>query len=218
MTLQQARSRLIVYAQNALGAFYERRFQRYPTLRSLMTHLNAVPSIGASMSDAMALYEAVHERRPKYILDLGAGRSSAIIALAGQETGRNPEFVAVEESDEWIAHHRKVIPASLLPSIEFIQRDAEVKEFNGVRVAHYIDVPRRPYEFVHVDGPVLARLGTNISSDILELLDVLAPNCMVMFDAREDTARFAQPHFERAGFRKSRHPVTFGFVFRRDAA
>jgi len=42
------------------------------------------------------------------------------------------EFVAVEESPEWLVHHREIIPADLLPRMRLIQRGTSIRSVDGV--------------------------------------------------------------------------------------
>jgi hypothetical protein len=201
-----------------LGLVSLAKLARHRELRALRSEMSTARSFGIGVSDWVALYEHVLRRRPKFILELGAGQSSAVIALAAQNSGYKPVFVAVEENPEWLAHHRLTIPMRFLPSIELIQLDAFARDFDGTKAAFYKNVPRLPYELVHVDGPANPRVGAQVSCDVIDLVDVLAARCLIVFDGREKSARFARPYLERAGFRMRRHPLTLSYEFVRDDA
>lgn len=213
---QSIRSAIIRNMLKILGVIYGLRLWRYRPLKTLLQAMNGAKSTGVSAFDSISLYETVLKRRPKFILELGAGQSSAVIALAGRETVLNPKFVAVEESEYWIAHHRDVIPSDLLPLIDLTHLQNSATEFEGKTVAHYIGIPRLPYEMVHIDGPDPDAVGAKLTCDIIELLPSLAQSCTIIFDGREASARFAKPHLERVGFRTRRHPFTLSYTFTRD--
>jgi hypothetical protein len=213
VTPRQLRSKAIDATLSGLEAVYAWRLRKYPALRELLASFAAARSTGVSKADSIALYEHVVARRPNPILELGAGQSSAVIALAAREAGYVPRFVAVEEDAAWLDHHREVIPPPLLAGIELMRLDTAVTGLNGLRAAHYLDVPRLPYEFVHVDGPENSRLGCEVSCDIVELLPQLGKSCLVVFDGREDSARMAAPYLRGAGFALRRHFYTLSHEF-----
>jgi hypothetical protein len=214
--LSRIRSGLIDTGLCTLSAVYCRRLRRYPDLQDLLDALGprggGENSTGVSSADYVMLYEAIKVRQPSYVLELGAGRSSAAIVLALKGSGH---FTAIEESPRWIADHRRIIPAHLLPRVDLIQRDVAVRTIEGKLCAFYRDLPARPYDFVHVDGPTLRDHGADCSCDVVDLLPLLAARCFITFDGREVSARFAKPHLERAGFTLRRHPFTLAYQFER---
>lgn len=211
--LQEARSRAIHAGLTVAGAAYRRRLRRYPDLRRLLTEVRTNESLSAraSEADCIALYEAIRERRPRHVLEFGPGFSTAAIALALAGKG---DFVSIEDSPEWLADHRRNFPG--LTGVELIHRPAAAREVNGVRAAFYRDVPPRPYDFIHVDGPSPRLLGADVSCDVIDLLPHLAARCFIIFDGREASARFARPYLEGAGFKTSRHPFTMSYRFARE--
>jgi hypothetical protein len=213
------RSYVIDRVTSLLDAIYSRRLRRYDQLRTLLAELgprgggDSIRSTGVSEADSVALYEAVRERQPRHVLELGAGRSSAVIALAMSGCG---DFVAVEENSNWLADHRRVIPDELLARIELIQRDPIKREIDGMPCGCYRDIPLRPYEFVHVDGPAIPKIaGARCRGDVIELLPHLGLRCLIVFDGSEVSARFARPYLERSGFKTRRHPFTLSYEFMR---
>lgn len=215
---QRARLGLISYMQRTLAAFTARRLRRYPELRDLLTELQArSQSRAANTADCILLYEAVRHQRPEHILDLGAGDSTAVIAQAAIDAGYAPTICGIEENEQWLEHHRRIIPARLQTSIELLRLDtATTKTQDGVRAVHYLNIPKRAYGLIHVDGPQLLDHGVTESCDIINLLPDLAAKCMVVFDGRESSARLSKPHLERADFKQRRRPPMFAFVFTRD--
>lgn len=211
---RRLRSKAIDIALRALGRVYCRRMPtELRTLLRLLGPQGGRLSTGVSYADYLALYEGIRRRGPMHVLELGAGRSTAVMALAHTWRPGVGSFVAVEESQEWIADHRRIIPQEFLSRVELIQRDVGVQEVDGKQCASYKDIPVRPYEFVHIDGPALRKNGVDCSGDVIDLLPHLGRRCFITFDGREPSARFVQPYLERAGFRMRRHPFTLSYQF-----
>jgi hypothetical protein len=208
------RARAIASGLNALGSIYAIRLRKYPKLVALFEEMRSNKDHAvASNADALSLFEAVLSRKPQNILELGAGHSSAVIALAGEEAGNRPRFVAVEESPHWMEQHKKVIPSRLQERIELTLSGTEARLYDGTKAARYTAIPSAPYEFVHIDGPDHFALNTPLCGDVVDLLPNLAQRCLIVFDGREASARFARPYLEKAGFKTSRHPFTLSYHF-----
>jgi hypothetical protein len=218
--LAKMRSSAITLLLRALQQVYRLRLRSYPKLRALLNRYRGSKSTGVSISDSIALYEAVMARRPRCILELGPGTSSAVIALAIEEAKAEdpdyrPRFVGVEESAEWLAYHREGFPPELKGHVELMQSDVGVREIAGERAAHYRSIPRLAYDFVHVDGPDHFKVDCRVTADIIDLKDDLAPAALIVFDGRERSARLARPYLETIGFRLRRHPFTLSHQFER---
>ena len=203
----QLRSRAIYAAKRRSSAIYTRRIGKYPELRALVEHFSASRSLAVNAGDMLHLYETVIERRPRYLLDLGAGTSTNIIALAIQTLSADPNykavFVAIEESADWLAYHRDTFVPELRQYVQLLHAPAQRRRMHGIDTAHYSAIPDHPYEFVHVDGPSLTAQSVAVSSDVLTLR--YGDRAVVIFDEREASARFAIAHLPD-GFRAERHP------------
>jgi hypothetical protein len=207
------RAGLIAKFLSLLEVVYSIKLLYYRDLARLIQGFKFARSTGISLADFIALFTHVTHRKPAFILELGAGQSSAVIALATLTYGGAKRFVAVEENSEWLNHHKEIIPSYLSKGIILELISVGVSDEYGSRAAKYVSIPRFPYEFVHIDGPDHDRVDAKISCDILDLLPYLAPHCIVIFDGREASARFAQPHLEQAGFRLRRHFFTLSHEF-----
>jgi predicted O-methyltransferase YrrM len=217
-SLTALRSRLIALGLRGLGRLYCQKLRAHPNLVHLLEDMDrARDHAVASRADMLSLYESAIERAPKKVLELGPGHSTAVIALALERNGDpHSSVVAVEEAEAWLEQHRKVIPVSLHHRIRFCHSATEARDYNGVRAARYVHIPGDRYDFVHVDGPAHLELGAAITADVIDLLPSLARRCLVVFDGREASARFARPHLEAEGFKTTRHPFTLSYHFRRD--
>jgi predicted O-methyltransferase YrrM len=204
------RARLINLVLFVLGQLYCAFFMPREVARYLRQMQGLARSTGVAKADHTAIYRHVRRRKPRILLELGAGQSSGVIALAMPAGAR---FLAVEEDEAWLAHHRTVMPTDLRDKIEWLRAETEATDVGGARAARYVGLPRLAYEFVHIDGPDIGKLNAAVSCDIIDLLPHLAPSCLVVFDGREASARLARPHLEAAGFRLRRHPFTLSHEF-----
>ena len=71
--------------------------------------------------------------------------------------------------------------------------DSSVKKLDGPEggIAHYVGIPRLPYDFVSIDGPDFLRHGYSWSCNVLDLADTLAGDVLIVSDGREHKARRA---------------------------
>lgn len=207
MSFQSMRGRAIHYARQPLTRLYAAWMPA--SLQGLLDRQGRTGDSAISDYDALSLYRTVLKRRPNCILELGAGYSSAVIALAIKDAGYKPRFVAIEEDPQWLTHHVEATPEDLRQFVEYRQSNVSTRNFGGVKAAYYSDLPSLPYEMIHVDGPQLANNGVRASCDPINLKDDLGENCVIMFDAREDTVRLLKKELATAGFSMRRHPMTF---------
>jgi len=206
-----------------------RAYFRYPELRELLSQFRNSKSTGVSTADSVVLYEQILARRPKVILELGPGTSTAVIALAILQVRVHdpyyaPRFIAVEEDERWLSYHRETIPPHLASSVELMASPIEVQEFRGMRLTKFAGIPALPYEFIHVDGPSFQQSpnrstvlppGCVGNKDLIDLAPMLSNRCFIIFDGRETTARITATELERLGFRVSRNPDTLSYQLER---
>ena len=203
--ISKIRSTLIVWLRLILRAIYALRLSKYPELKKLLDDFASSESAAVDLADAIAIYEVILNRRPKYLLELGPGTSSVVIALAinrikKDDSSYSPVFVAIEENEQWLSYHEKHFPAELRPLVQMICRPAVSKVIGNEKVACYAEIPVHPYEFIHIDGPDFLKHGVKVSSDLVDLEPHLASSCYVIFDGRQDSARFAMKHLHLKNF------------------
>jgi hypothetical protein len=208
-------------AHRALHWIYRRKLVLYPELSGLFQQLGlgahaTTENFQAAAGNLVHLYSLVRSRKPRFILDLGAGSSSNVIALAvhhiwQEEPTYMPTFVAIEENPKWLEHHKRTFAPDLRRYVNLIARPAEGLEIDGGRVARYTDIPDHVYDFVHVDGPDLHGQGAEIGADTLGLR--YGERATILFDGREATARFTAEKL--AGFRVRRHPLLLSYLMER---
>jgi len=201
------RIKAIVLLRKVLRVLSARRLSRYPSLRDLLVKFSRSKSAAVDLADAIGLYEQVLKLRPKYILELGPGTSTNIICLAIDDIRKtdvaySPTFLSFEENQEWLQFHEDTFVPSLRKyvTLGFSPSGKKESDVPGQYVAHYIDIPKLPYEFVFIDGPDFLRYGCTWSSDAVDLADTFAQKVSVVFDNREHTVRETWKRLQSKGF------------------
>jgi hypothetical protein len=141
------------------------------------------------VANAIALYEYIVQLKPQEILELGPGLSTLVICLAIDELRAAdrtyaPRFLGIEEHLVWVAHLESGDDARLLEHVTIAIHPTT----SGDGAAWYLDIPRRPYDFVFVDGPDHVRQGCAWSRDVLDLAPDFAARVCIVRRPRGDSA------------------------------
>src|SRR5204863_6639767 len=78
-------------------------------------------STGCDFYELRTLYKYVLKTKPKYILELGSGISTVVIAYALnsiKDQGYSCKFVSMEESEPYYEQLKNLIPKNLAPLVE----------------------------------------------------------------------------------------------------
>jgi hypothetical protein len=121
-------------------------------------------------SDALFLMDQVFRRRPRWILECGAGASTLIFAYALAKLkrlyGHDGGVVSVDESPEYLAKMvQPHLSESLAPLVSFHASPVAYWRYDNLRTGrHYYGIgygalPRQAYDFVYVDGPQVRQGG-----------------------------------------------------------
>lgn len=154
-------------------------------------------------SDAYFLFNLICRKRPRLVLECGAGVSTVAIAYAlrrvHQQYKQVGMLVSIDDNQEYLEQQVLAeFPASLKQYVEW--HISPVECFNYVsrtkRVAWpgicYRFLPRRKYDLVYVDGPMdsmrnwpqVQAIGKPIASDYLNLLIEGEEPGMMLLDQR----------------------------------
>lgn len=219
---KRIRDKIYNFIRKIIDLNYQKRLTKYRKLdfymRELFIAKQKVVGKGprtADISDCIALYEDVINYRPKFILELGPGSSTAAICLAidfikNKDHNYKPVFIAVESQRDWFEFYKKNIPKHLLANVDLILRDEKTHILYEEEVAYYENIPIYPYEYIHVDGPDIHGLGVHYQSDLITLEKHLNENCIIVFDGRKKASRFSMAHM--TGFNFRRHPKTLNHM------
>lgn len=180
---------------SSLASYVERKSERKlrcnaELFADLTTYLEKTQSTSCSYSDLAVLYTHVRSLRPHTILELGTGVSTLVIAHALKLNGGGV-VVSMEEGQKWYDQAVELMPPHLKKYVEIVYSPAVEKRWDFFLGAGYKDIPKRPYEFVFVDGPSFLSnprgrpLGFNF--DLIEILENSETPVTALIDSRQST-------------------------------
>ena len=112
----------------------------------------------------------LRKHKPRTILEIGSGATTAVFANYAEETGAR--FISVDESEVWSGHTRSLLDSLGLGGIvEF--RILPKRIDPGKMEARYEGLPAEAFDFVLIDGPALEQDGVKyylaVCADIFDL-------------------------------------------------
>ena len=208
----------------------ERARRKLRTDTELFQFLSTVrsPSTGCSYSDYWAIYSYVRRAKPATILEFGAGISTAVLAFAVKRNGVG-RVISMEESEEYAAKAREIVPRELQSLIEIIHSPAIDKRFGPFVGRGYTTIPDHAYDFIFVDGPHYER-NSSFDVDLLEIVSRADRPVSAIIDSRAGSCLiynlFLKPKFrfdrlQNIGFldKATRHDMrTYSKVIERELA
>ncbi len=182
--------------------------------RYVGAYLEQSVSTGCDYVDYLALYNHIRKHKPGYVLELGTGVSTVVIAYALQENGSGT-VISMEDHQYYLDEAKKIFPNELAGFVEFHFSPSGEKTRDFFRGGGYKDIPARDYEFVFVDGPNLlvstdrgtdAEFGFNF--DFIEAVKLSRKPVSGLIDTRTTTSfvyhlvlgdRFRYNYLQRQG-------------------
>ena len=173
-------------------------------------------SASTDIVDLVSIYKMVLKLKPKNILELGPGISTHVICKAIEmiqinDPSYKPNFLAIEESKKWLVYHKKNLKIKYKKIVQFHleQRIKRIDE-NGVSFFYYENIPKHPYDFIHLDGPTIEQPTTiTYSTDIIRIFKTLNKKCYIIVDGRENTARIILKKIKNLKY--TRHLFTLSY-------
>lgn len=147
-------SRLRKYLQEVRGM---RKLRADKALWAVLDPIcQASSSTGCTFHELYLLYSHILSKKPRYVLELGAGVSTVVMGYAAKKLRQNGGeclIVAMEDSPFYYADLQKLIPAELSDCVQLILSPTEDVEVNGFIARRYKEKPQHAYEMVFIDGP-----------------------------------------------------------------
>ncbi len=186
-----------------IRGFVERRDKKkintHPALVSLLTKYGRTShSTGASHADYLALYSYIKTHKPKEVLECGTGFSTVVIAQAlkenEEESGIMGHLVSMEENEKYYQDALRSLPEQFKNDscVQIVCSPAVEDTYQVFRGIRYREIPKRPYDFVFVDGPdyVLPRGESLLAYDLdfLRLVEKSNHPMSAFIDTRTDTS------------------------------
>lgn len=141
-----------------IAAYLEKRAKRiiqgHDVWRYLGAYLEKSVSTGCDYVDYLALYRHIRTHKPGWVLELGTGASTVVIAYALKENGSG-KVVSMEDHEYYLEATKNIFPKELKDVVEFHLSPAVEKTRDFFRGGGYKEIPAHDYEYVFVDGPNL---------------------------------------------------------------
>ncbi len=129
-------------------------------------------SSGANWSDYLILYKYIIQKKPRAIIEFGAGVSTIVIALAVKKLLESNHKVRFESMESDLKYHKNLnslVPEELSNFLNLNYSPRVESRYEGLFTAsHYKDLPKGDFGFAFIDGPPAHGY---CCSDLLTLLD-----------------------------------------------
>lgn len=151
---------------------------------------------GCTYHELYSLYRQVLRQKPRYVLELGAGVSTAVLALAVRDlrrAGVRSELISMEEDPEYWEELGERLPPDLKNHVDLRLSPLEDVPYRGGIARCYRDKPDHPYTYVFIDGPHIPSWSEDMryfDGDILDVLCRQESPVIAHLDCRH-TTRFA---------------------------
>jgi len=147
-------------------------------------------SVGCSYHDLSVLYRHVVRHRPAYVLELGAGVSTLVLAHAAREVrdrGFPCTIVSMEEHPFYYEQLKSLFPVGVADCVEVILSPVKDRQINGRTARCYDAKPQYAYDLVFIDGPQVPKDDDYFDGDILDALNWNDKSFTAYLDGRVPT-------------------------------
>ncbi len=225
--INKIRSLLINLLRKKLCQIYTLLFDKDKIIKKLKNsnkayskYLELSGNFTADPADLISIYRTIIKLKPKNILELGPGVSTyaiclAILKLKEKDKKYKPNFIAVEESKKWFKEQLRNLPKDFENLLNIRYSKIIIKNKNGFPFAHFKDIPKLKYDFIHLDGPnpPYYKSGNKVIStytvDIINIWKNINQKCYIIIDGREKTALHLIKQLPNLNFK--RHIFTFSY-------
>ena len=164
-------------------------------------------SKGCTFHELDVLYRHIVRHRPKYVLELGAGISTVVLAHAAEKvrrTGAPCTIISMEENPSYYKELKNLFTTGVSNCVELIQSPTEDRKIGGRIARCYVTKPRHAYDFVFIDGPQVPKDANYFDGDILDVVEWNSKAFTAYLDGRLETQEnlirlfpFAQVSFDK---------------------
>lgn len=152
-------------------------------------------------NDLWFLYSAVRKYRPKVLVELGSGVSTAVLAKAVEDNADNGFLYSIDAVNEWAESTRASMPVELKGFYEILYSPAQEVTYHcscgvGVRAFRHQQLPDIVPDFLYLDGPPL-NPDVIVSVDVLDLEPKLERGFHMIIDGRQENMHFLRRNLTR---------------------
>jgi hypothetical protein len=123
------------------------------------------------LGDALLLRAMILEQRPKQIVEIGSGFSSACMLDTIDEAGLDTELIMIEPHTERLRSRLRAGDINRTRIIEAPVQDVSLEEFKTLRAG----------DILVIDSSHVMKTGSDVHRELFEILPVLAENVLIHF-------------------------------------
>lgn len=189
------------------GREYLRRVGALELLRS-----GVAEEIPADFSDLSNLHRIVRRRKPRVILEFGAGFSTIVMAHALYQNGTG-QLYCVDSSEYWVRNLQPKIPPHLSEFVDLRVSKTAIGVHDGELCHFYESLPNVVPDFIYLDGPASTDVSGSvrglsfqpenggvrqqIAADILLYESTLRRGATILVDSRYNNVNFLLRNLKR---------------------
>lgn len=186
--------RMTLEIEQLLRAIHAKSRQSFPTeyaeLDALLAEFHQAGGLDNVWQDykLFSLRRMLRELKPRVILELGSGSSTAIFAEYIRMFP-GTRMTSVDEYAQWSDTAREM--ARIVEGDErfrLVTSATQTGQYGDLPATKYRDVPTDVYDFVFIDGPTINDASLGINANIFDLMEENKPRYIVV-DMREGTVR-----------------------------
>ena len=180
------------------GVWYDFLFRvKFPETRRAIERIKGGGAYNVGSGKYFALFKLLNQFRPKSILELGGGGSTAVFATYAKEAGA--KVCSVDQHKKWLENTKTAI-GELSSFVEFLLLPAKREGENSPK-GFYVGLENKYFDFVYVDGPSFGFDASNkhlnrrtISRNVIDLIESNPPRVVVL-DGRRVTAHHIEANY-----------------------
>ena len=132
-------------------------------------------STGTKYSTLHNLVKIIQKKKPKYILELGTGTSTIVLAetilqIQKKDPSYNCKIVSMESIQEWYDMAIQLLPKNYSKIVEIVMGKRELYEYSMFRGYVHSNIPNYSFDFIFLDGPNYSdEKGSSTCMDIIKI-------------------------------------------------
>lgn len=149
-------------------------------------------------ADLENIYNLVRRRKPKVVIELGAGASTLMFGLAllhNARDGAPGHLYSIETSQYFQNLVIGRLPAEMKPIVDVLYSETAISQHDGINVLRHTTVPDVIPNLIYSDGPSF-QPGCNVSADAVLMAETAGDDFAILIDGRGPTFRYTQKHIK----------------------
>jgi hypothetical protein len=149
--------------------------------------------------DLLNLYKIILKRKPKCVLEIGAGCSTWVILSSLQKNYLNdnikPTFFSMEQNQEYLEKMKSFFSVNDFKILQFMKTDLKIQKINGEKVSICDPLPKIKINFLYEDREDHAE--TSIAADALLIEHMMPDDYFICVDGMKTTVMFFKKNLKR---------------------